>query len=68
VVEFDDAIWLIDYKTGDDSRTLSDEVLGERHRVQLAGYQALLAGLYPGKAVHAALAAGDGRLVDLSTV
>jgi len=68
VVEFDDAIWLIDYKTGDDSRTLSDEVLGERHRVQLAGYQALLAGLYPGKAVHAALLLADGRLVDLSTV
>jgi ATP-dependent helicase/nuclease subunit A len=68
VVEFDDAVWLIDYKTGDDSRSLSDAQLAERHRPQLAGYQTLLAGLYPGKPVHAALLLADGRLVDLKTV
>jgi ATP-dependent helicase/nuclease subunit A len=68
VVEFDDAVWLIDYKSGDDSRTLTGEQLAERHRPQLAGYQTLLAGLYPGKAVHACLLLADGRLVDLSTV
>jgi ATP-dependent helicase/nuclease subunit A len=68
VVEFDDAVWLIDYKTGDDSRTLSDEVLAERHRIQLAAYQALLSALYPNKPVHAALLLADGRLVDMTTV
>jgi ATP-dependent helicase/nuclease subunit A len=67
VVEFDDAVWLIDYKTGDDSRGLPDAHLVERHRAQLAGYQALLAGLYPGKPVHAALLLADGRLIHLET-
>jgi ATP-dependent helicase/nuclease subunit A len=68
VVEFDDAVWLIDYKTGDDSRNLPDEQLAERHRPQLAGYQTLLAALYPGTPVHAALLRADGRLVDLTAV
>ncbi len=67
VVEFDDAVWLVDYKTGDDSRSLSDAQLAERHRPQLASYRSLLAGLYPGKPVHAALLLADGRLVDLTT-
>jgi ATP-dependent helicase/nuclease subunit A len=67
VVEFEDAVWLIDYKTGDDSRHLSDAQLAERHRAQLAGYQTLLAALYPGKPVQAALLLADGRLVNLET-
>jgi ATP-dependent helicase/nuclease subunit A len=65
VVEYDDAVWLIDYKTGDDSRSLSDAQLAERHRAQLAGYQSLLAELYPGKPVQAALLLADGRLIQL---
>jgi ATP-dependent helicase/nuclease subunit A len=65
VVEFDDAVWLIDYKTGGDSRTLPDALLVERHQPQLAGYQTLLAALYPGKPVHAALLLADGRLIPL---
>jgi ATP-dependent helicase/nuclease subunit A len=65
VVEFDEAVWLIDYKTGDDSRGLADAQLAERHRAQLAGYQVLLAELYPGKPVHAALLLADGRLIQL---
>ena len=65
VVEFDDAVWLIDYKTGDDSRALSDAQLVERHRAQLTGYRILLAELYAGKPVHAALLLADGRLVDM---
>jgi len=66
VVEFDEAVWLIDYKTGDDSRGLADAQLAERHRAQLAGYQVLLAELYPGKPVHAALLLADGRLIPLA--
>jgi ATP-dependent helicase/nuclease subunit A len=65
VVEFDDAVWLIDYKTGDDSRNLSDAQLAERHRAQLAGYRVLLAELYAGKPVHAALLLADGRLIQM---
>ena len=66
VVEFDDAVWLIDYKTGDDGRSLADEQLVERHQPQLSGYRTLLAALYPGKPVHAALLLGDGRLVAMT--
>jgi ATP-dependent helicase/nuclease subunit A len=65
VVEFEDAVWLIDYKTGGDSRTLPDAQLVERHQPQLAGYRMLLAGLYPGKPVHAALLLADGRLIPM---
>ncbi|HEY9198358.1 MAG TPA: PD-(D/E)XK nuclease family protein, partial [Gammaproteobacteria bacterium] len=67
VVECDDSVWLIDYKTGDDSRSLSDAQLAERHRAQLAGYQSLLAALYPAKPIHAALLLADGRLINLET-
>jgi len=63
VVEFDDAVWLIDYKTGDESLGLTDLYLTERHRPQLANYQTLLSGLYPDKPIHAALLLADGRLV-----
>lgn len=65
VVEFDDSVWLIDYKTGDDSRNLTDTELAERHRAQLSGYRVLLAELYPDKPLHAALLLTDGRLVSL---
>jgi len=67
VVELDDAVWLIDYKTGDESRSLSDAQLAERHRPQLAGYQSLLAALYPDRPIHAALLLADGRLIHLET-
>ncbi|MBT9589370.1 MAG: UvrD-helicase domain-containing protein [Thiobacillus sp.] len=67
VVEFDDAVWVIDYKTGDDSLGLSDVNLSERHRAQLSNYQTLLTGLYPDKPIHAALLLADGRIIDLNT-
>jgi len=65
VVEFDDAVWLLDYKTGDDSRGLSDAKLAEHHRAQLASYRSLLAELYAGKQVHCALLLADGRLIPM---
>ncbi|MFN3751106.1 MAG: PD-(D/E)XK nuclease family protein, partial [Thiobacillus sp.] len=63
VVEFDDAVWLIDYKTGADSLGLDDARLIERHRDQIAAYRALVAALHGDKPVHAALLRADGRLV-----
>jgi ATP-dependent helicase/nuclease subunit A len=63
VVEFDDAVWVIDYKTGADSLALSDAELAERHQSQLDAYRGLLAALYPGRAIHAALLRSDGRMV-----
>ncbi|MEQ1662105.1 MAG: UvrD-helicase domain-containing protein [Thiobacillus sp.] len=66
VVEFDDAVWVIDYKTGDDSRDATDALLRARHAPQLGGYRSLLAALYPGQPVHAALLLADGRLVNMA--
>ena len=65
VVEFDDAVWIIDYKTGDDSLGLPDNLLTERHHPQLSNYRTLLAGLYPGKPIHTALLLADGRFINL---
>jgi hypothetical protein len=41
---------------------------GRAPSAQLAGYRSLLAGLYPGKPVHAALLLADGRLVDMTWI
>ncbi len=64
VVERDDSVWLIDYKTGDDSLGLSDAELAERHGAQLAGYRTLLADLYPAVPLHTVLLLANGRLVE----
>jgi len=64
VVERDDSVWLIDYKTGDDSLGLSDAELAERHGAQLAGYRVLLADLYPAVPLHTVLLLANGRLVE----
>jgi ATP-dependent helicase/nuclease subunit A len=63
--EFDAEIWVLDYKTGDDDRAASAAELVARHRPQLAGYRTLLAALYPGRSVHAAVLLADGRLVNM---
>ncbi|MFP5418413.1 MAG: UvrD-helicase domain-containing protein [Gammaproteobacteria bacterium] len=65
VVEFDDAVWVIDYKTGDDSLDLTDAALAERHGPQLSGYRTLLAALYPDKPILPAVLLANGRLVQL---
>ena len=68
VVEHDDGLWLIDYKTGEDSLLTNDAELVARHRPQLDAYRALLAALRPGRAIRAALLRADGRLVDVAAV
>ena len=65
VVEFDDEIWVIDYKTGADSLRETDAVLQDRHRGQLVRYARLLARFYPAKPIRAALILADGRLISL---
>jgi ATP-dependent helicase/nuclease subunit A len=64
VVEFDDAVWVIDYKTGDDAGSLADAELLALHRDQLSAYRVLLAAVHADKAVHAALLRADGRLLE----
>jgi len=68
VVEFDGAVWLLDYKSGEDSRMIREAELVARHHPQLARYRTLLAALYSDRPIHAALLLGDGRLVKVTTV
>jgi ATP-dependent helicase/nuclease subunit A len=59
LVEFDDTVWILDYKTGG----LAEPDLTRRaepHRAQLEAYVAAVAGLFPGKPVRAGLIFADG--------
>ena len=60
LVEFDDEVWVIDYKTGDPS-TMAPWL--DAYLAQVGAYAAAMATLHPGKAVSAALVLGDGSLV-----
>lgn len=68
VVEYADTIWLIDYKTGEESLAETDTDLTARHRPQLAVYHDLVTALWPDRMIRAALLLADGRLVDMKTV
>jgi ATP-dependent helicase/nuclease subunit A len=65
VVEFADAVWVLDYKTGADALQADDDTLHRLHRAQLDSYRQLLVALYPGKLIHAALLLGDGRMIEI---
>ena len=60
LVEFDDAIWVLDYKSSG-SDTLR---LGE-YREQVSAYCQAVAGVFPGKTVHGGLIFADGVLVEI---
>lgn len=51
LVEYDDEVWVLDYKTGG---------YAEAYREQLADYRRAMAALYPGKRIRSALLFGDG--------
>jgi ATP-dependent helicase/nuclease subunit A len=52
LVEYDDEIWVLDYKTGG---------FAEAYLEQLADYRQAVAALYPDKRIRSALLFGDGR-------
>jgi ATP-dependent helicase/nuclease subunit A len=56
LVEFDDDIWILDYKSGQGER------FADAYTAQLAGYADAVASIKPGKMVHAALIRPDGAL------
>jgi ATP-dependent helicase/nuclease subunit A len=60
VVEFEDEIWVLDYKTGDATDTAR---LVNAHRPQLVEYQQALTLLMPGKPVFAGLITATGTLL-----
>ena len=55
LVLFEDAVWVLDYKSG-----AMDEALLGSYRAQLAGYQSALGGMYGDRPVHAMLVFPDG--------
>lgn len=55
LVEFDDEVWVLDYKLGD-----SEDVI--RYRVQMQEYRAAMQSVYTGKTVRCALVFAEGVL------
>jgi len=59
LVEFDNEVWVLDYKLGD-----SEDV--SRYRAQMQEYQAAMQSVYAGKSVRCALVFADGVLSEVS--
>jgi len=58
LVEFDDEVWVLDYKLGD-----SEDAA--RYRAQMQEYRAAMQSVYAGKTVHCALVFADGVLSEV---
>ncbi len=56
LVEYDDEVWVLDYKTGG---------FDEAYLAQLADYRQAVAALYPGKRIRSALLFSDGRVQEV---
>lgn len=56
LVEFDDEVWVLDYKTG---------VNTGAHAMQLEEYRAAMQAVHPGKTVRCALIFADGKLAEV---
>lgn len=65
LVEFEDEIWVLDYKTGEADAALEAAQLIARHRSQLEEYARAARALWPGKPVRSGLVLAGGRLVSL---
>ena len=63
VVRLDDALWILDYKSGD--ADASDIHLQQRHRAQLNEYRAAMTQAYPNLSVRCGIVRGDGRLLEI---
>jgi ATP-dependent helicase/nuclease subunit A len=61
LVEFDDEMWVLDYKTGD-SRSV-DPLLLEQYRAQVAEYCAAMRRLYARRQVNGAIVFADGEVI-----
>ncbi|GAB4124363.1 MAG: double-strand break repair helicase AddA [Sideroxydans sp.] len=58
LVEFDDEVWVLDYKLGDAQDAT-------RHRAQLLEYRSAMQAVYAGRTVRCALLYADGRLIEV---
>lgn len=62
VVEFDDELWILDYKT---DQTDDTQQLIQRHRAQLSEYQMAMQQCYPALTIRCAIVSAGGELVVL---
>ena len=62
LVEFDTEVWVLDYKT---DQTENPQQLIQRHRAQLAEYQAAMRTSFPAHSIHCAIISARGELVKL---
>ena len=58
LVEFDDEVWVLDYKTGEAAEPA-------KYRAQMAEYRSAMQAVYSGKPVRCALLFGDGILCEI---
>ncbi len=59
LVEFDDEVWVLDYKLGD-----SEDAA--RYRAQMQEYQAAMQSVYAGRTVRCALVFADGVMIEVA--
>ena len=59
LVEFDDEVWVLDYKTGDQAQPA-------RYRAQMQEYRAAMQTVYAGKKVRCAVLSADGTLIEVN--
>lgn len=60
LVEFADAVWVIDYKTGENVTPDTAARAASHHRPQIETYRAAMRRVFPGKPVHALLVFSGG--------
>jgi len=58
LVEFDDEVWVLDYKLGDSENAA-------KHQAQMQEYQTAMQSVYAGKTVRCALVFADGVLSEV---
>lgn len=63
LVEFDEAVWVLDYKTGDEKA--AGAALIAEYRAQVADYCAVVAKLYPGRPVRGAIVFTDANVLEI---
>ncbi len=57
MVEFDDEVWVLDYKTGASADPAN-------HAAQMEEYRSAMQAIYPHKTVRCAFILGDGKLLE----
>ncbi len=64
IVEFDDNVWILDYKSAASKAARASEFMAD-YRMQLLRYRHAMANIYPDKSLHCGLIFGDGVLEEI---